>query len=557
MVKMKPRHGQSWLPEEDRELKERFLANASIQELSERHQRGTGAIRSRLRKLGLIEAGDHQETQRSVRELDHLAQSGSETSKEWSRSTCVSDQVGLEEDARRRRLLESIDALVERLDVLKTAISVGHEPSRQAIRDAMLAFNRFDAELLAVVLGQYAPDDQEDDSDPLPDRLRNALTRIVRVCVIDQKDRHVAIKALGLSGDGEHVTLSQIGDELGVTRERARQRRVRAFRKIHAAIPRRIASCASLRTVLGKISAETDWTDPSKVAPWIITLVTDRFSALEQLTLICCRAAGCSIPLKQLMLKVKQTVTIVCRAPSIIGDWRADTWKNAAQKVVFAGGVTTFNTAPHEIVGLKRRPGGISVDEAIFFKSEKLGRHIACESVTEYRVVSWLEDAPEVVWYQEQPAVVAYKLDGRPRRHFPDIAILDRQGRLSILEVKPVFHMYRVETLIRASASLAHFGQRGMGYLVIDATGRTLSDHACVPYDLAIAQEIEALIAKSGAIPFRAVRQAFANASRRLDVAQFISMVVNRDWSVTQVGPVSISRLPEGVSFQCLLPVKT
>jgi hypothetical protein len=50
-----PRAYRSWAPAEDRVLAERFGSGMSIQELARLHERQEGGIRSRLRKLGLIE----------------------------------------------------------------------------------------------------------------------------------------------------------------------------------------------------------------------------------------------------------------------------------------------------------------------------------------------------------------------------------------------------------------------------------------------------------------------------------------------------------------------
>lgn len=52
---MYERQGKSWQPEEDQQLTDAFRAAAKIIELCAQHQRRRGAIRSRLRRLGLID----------------------------------------------------------------------------------------------------------------------------------------------------------------------------------------------------------------------------------------------------------------------------------------------------------------------------------------------------------------------------------------------------------------------------------------------------------------------------------------------------------------------
>ena len=54
------------------------------------------------------------------------------------------------------------------------------------------------------------------------------------------------------------------------------------------------------------------------------------------------------------------------------------------------------------------------------FLSERLQRRVACESDTELRVFSWLENSSQVRWYQEQPVAVPYQLAGVPAYYYPD-----------------------------------------------------------------------------------------------------------------------------------------
>lgn len=49
------RVGKPWSEQEDQELKEAFQQGQKIDDLSKKHQRTSGAIRSRLVKLGLLE----------------------------------------------------------------------------------------------------------------------------------------------------------------------------------------------------------------------------------------------------------------------------------------------------------------------------------------------------------------------------------------------------------------------------------------------------------------------------------------------------------------------
>ena len=160
-----------------------------------------------------------------------------------------------------------------------------------------------------------------------------------------------------------------------------------------------------------------------------------------------------------------------------------------------------------DLVGQKRAPGNVHESIALGLRSKKLGRTVACESGVEQRVFSWLERSPEVLWYQEQPSVVPYTLDGKARLYYPDVAVWDGEHRVVVVEVKPL---------------------------------------------MAVAEEIESTFLR-GPASFSRIRQALSRRTGRFEYAKFISMVVNRDWAVTSDQRIHVGRLPEGISFGPLL----
>lgn len=424
-------------------------------------------------------------------------------------------------------------------------------PSKQAVAAMTRGIERLNAALLSAIVPQPQPDAPDDDDGPLPDRLRMALANVVQVCIPDLKDRYVATRILGLDNDGESSTLTSIGRDMRVTRERIRQRPNHAFRQIDSVLPRRTATVAGLRTVLMSISAGADWTNPAQAAEIVIRLVTDRFVAARQLTAIVCRAAGAAGPASELRHAVEDAVARAFENSEIHGHWRLDHWTDAAVKAVLHGPSARFQTPPHDMVGLKRMPENPLRGETRSLQSGKLGRKVACESGMELRVFSWLEDSPEVLWYQEQPIALPYAMGGRNRHYYPDAAVWDRDCRVIVVEVKPVYMMYRLETVAKAIAALDHLAPRGIGYLLVDSVGRTLAELAHTPYDLQAAAELEALFAQ-GAVPFRIAREIMLRRSGRIDLPAFASMVVNRDWAVSSA-PVTMSKLPDGISFRPLI----
>ena len=572
---MYERQGKSWQPEEDQQLTDAFRAGAKIMELCAQHRRRRGAIRSRLRRLGLIDRRGRSSESAPPVSTDKHSESGDNIESEGRPSTCSASDCALPVNKRAvlrnksprprpdsklhlARIAQGIDHLIAALQDLQTRIAVGKLPDPK-LRAIALAYEQLDSDVMNAVpdepgesIGDTDPDIENDD--PLPDRLRTAVLRIIRACVSKAKDRYIAIRVLGLTGDGVPATLAAVGEELSLSRERIRQRRNRAFRSITATTQRRVASSARLRAALLSAPGVNELTDAGKIAQLIVNYMTDRFAAARQLTLICCKAAGLSD--SDLTATVSAATLKACRDVAIAGKWRVNHWRDIAPQVI--GSTNRFKSPPDIAIGRKRMPHAGEDGELITLHSEKLGRNVACESGTELRVFTWLEHSTDIRWYQEQPIAIPYVRHGRPRRYYPDVAIWDQEGRVTMVEVKPLFTIYREETVIKAIAALNFLGPQGIGYLLVDASGRTPATVAHHAYDEVAAQEIESLFAH-GSVPFRTIREIWSRRHPRktLDVLTFASMVVNRDWSVTDAPGVRIGKLPEGVSFRQLIRAET
>lgn len=532
MAETAPRHGKAWSPPEDARLVAGFHAGASVSALAQRHARGDGAIRARLQRLGLVEPDPAASPDGGDGEPPARATAGAPTA----------------------ALSDGIDRLIEALNRLK-APSHRAAPPRRAVAAVALAYDRLDAMLLETVVPAAPRDADLPADDPLPDRLRDAFGGIVAACVPDVQDRHIARTLLGLDGDGERLTLQQVGDDLGVSRERIRQRRNRAFRNIAAALPRRIASAARLRAVLADVSRDADWTQPDQAARTVVRLVNDRLAAAQQLTVMLMLAAGASGDTARLRHSAEAAARDACRDPTVFGRWQLDRWSDATAKAVLNGRFERFGTLPDDMATARRSTGEGGGRHALTFQSRKLRRMVECESGMEFSVYQWLEASDDVQAYQEQPIAIDYSDGGRARRYYPDAVVLGTDGRLIVVEVKPVFTMFRQRTLAKALAAIAYLQPRGIGYLMIDSRGRTLRDLAMRPYDAAQAQAVE-LDMQDGAIPFKRIKDIMADTAGGFDPAAFMSMAINRDWRVTD-GPVHISRLAPELSFRPMLAAAT
>jgi DNA-binding CsgD family transcriptional regulator/transposase-like protein len=317
------RQGKAWSPEEVRALSQAFREGATIQELALRHERTNRAIRVRLERVGLL--SPESSSNEGAADATSAPSAGPEP---LSRITKTPEKlVPPMKEARPVRLETYIDPLVANLLAHKSDAALGKMPERMAASIAR-ACEQLNTHLSSLAREKTSGDGgtlgEEDtpNDDPLPDRLRVALVNAVHACVTNRRDCRVAIQCLGLVADGSPATLAAIGEELGISRERVRQLRVNGFRRINAALSRRVISAAALRAVLIAESADLDWTDPEIVAPFVVTNVSDFLAAATQLTVMCCKAAGATRP--DLLEAAENAAAKACRDPAACGNGRFD-----------------------------------------------------------------------------------------------------------------------------------------------------------------------------------------------------------------------------------------
>ena len=95
----------------------------------------------------------------------------------------------------------------------------------------------------------------------------------------------------------------------------------------------------------------------------------------------------------------------------------------------------------------RRRPGAMSATRAGW----------SCP------VCCWPTSIPEVVWIVSQPFLLEAVVAGQTRRHVPDFALVDRQGVITVVNVKPVARLGNPKvaaTLAWAGVALASRGWR-------------------------------------------------------------------------------------------------
>lgn len=113
------------------------------------------------------------------------------------------------------------------------------------------------------------------------------------------------------------------------------------------------------------------------------------------------------------------------------------------------------------------------------FRSQKLGRLVQFDSTLELRLLQQLELDDRVASYQEQPVELNYALDGETRGYTPDIAVELLDGRVFIVEAKPLERLGEFTNVKKWSALAAWCADSGFGFWV-GSPERSLVEHCRV-----------------------------------------------------------------------------
>ncbi len=97
---------------------------------------------------------------------------------------------------------------------------------------------------------------------------------------------------------------------------------------------------------------------------------------------------------------------------------------------------------------------------------EKLGRDASFDSGHEARLLRILNNSNLIRTFQEQPVAIPYRFKGGTRRYYPDVVARLTDGRVILIEVKPVGQLaFEInQTKFAAGRTYAH--ERGWGWLV-------------------------------------------------------------------------------------------
>jgi len=271
--------------------------------------------------------------------------------------------------------------------------------------------------------------------------------------------------------NGEHHTLQQIGQEFGLSRERIRQILQRSLRKIRSKGRRQItrgeidSACARLLLYLEGILRPED---PGNVDR-IFVFSRDELGYLPQQTkalplilyLLYGQRESSKQYLAELIKRYQEELASLKRAVKLDSELN-----NLLPYIIWPREVTKkFDWSEPS---RKREVSPESVGLSGSFFSKKMFRDVQYESHLELQFLLKLEQAKDIVFYQEQPLVIPYQLEGLARNYYPDVFFAFEDGRGVVVEIKPRYQMALYENLTKWSALYTFCLQNGWGLLVTD-----------------------------------------------------------------------------------------
>ncbi|MFC0452430.1 TnsA endonuclease N-terminal domain-containing protein [Rhodococcus jostii] len=458
---MDSRHGERWSTEEIHELVERVRAGVVPSELARIHGRTDNAIQATLFRL-LPEQLRPVSRSGSWRVFAETVRSSPADCDWWSRYTdarvrgranAQSEQTGVALPADRRFVEPAVPAAVTQRGEANpdTSTSVAEDLDTWAA-------NR-DSVSLDIDLGAVVTEAISSLSDP---RLRFIMQR--RIGVLDE----------------EPTTLDSIADVLCLSRERVRQLQNTAVTRLTSRYFRESSSTiASLTAVFDQLGSDVS---DGVLALRLLDAIDDTFrcnrvwllNVLARLGGFPSKRAGQLAALGRELREASaahQRQQAKALAQIDVSDRIVEGWVRDA-----VWPPSGLGTPEEPGTSMRRRPdqGALGVHGS--FYSHKRGVDVYFESQLEKDAFCVAELSTCVSTYQEQPCAIPYRLNGKVCAYHPDLLLTLTDGRVLLIEVKPLWQIALTANRIKASAGRLYAAQRGWGWLSVADRGRTHRD---------------------------------------------------------------------------------
>jgi Sigma-70, region 4/TnsA endonuclease N terminal len=444
------RHGSPWEKEEVEKLVEEIQQGLTLSELADRHQRTPAGINGMAMRL----MPPNLRPDNNARSVDFLAQYLHEN-KDGAEQLLV---------ARFRAVLVAPDKL-----------TVVEPPRDPAMRSTAAEHQTESTATVSTEIGWVQTRDMGATSaasiEPAAESVERYpnntdVSTLVTVATADlPRERDCEVLGMRLGLDGQSLTLAEIGERYGVSRERVRQVQERALRKLA-----RGARCEGTPGSVLKKLLEPLRKNDKVLATWLLEAASSGFEIPPRLAAkFILRTAGYT---KARTAEVVDLLPAVERSRKrrpgeLTRDRAAKRTESNVSRWLEHSEWPDVIAPPPPAAQLSAQRMVNESDIAGSFHSYKLGRTVNYESCLELDVLTMLECSERVAYYQEQPAQIPYSFKGRQRTYFPDVFVATTDGRGLLIEVKPTDNMALSINRAKADAGRAWAHTRGWGWLTV------------------------------------------------------------------------------------------
>jgi len=385
-----------------------------------------------------------------------------------------------------------------------------------------------------------------------PYLLIDLLVAIINTLFADKRNIEIIKLRLGIGSDKiERHTLQNIGDIYLITRERVRQIQSKGMDKLHTTIRTgRNAEAKQVATICHAISGMDEADKADAIYDFCKCNYRDRepnalFGFIAWIVgVVPSWETGLSLAKSINNNRIKEGVHKDKEANK--NEKLENTWAHLIYGAIFGEKLASF---ANHIPGMTNRARMINTEsEGVIgsFISSKMNKAIHYESSIELRLFMALERSPRVIWYQEQPTCIPYTINKSSYKYYPDAALITDQGIGVVVETKPIINMIHVLTVIKAIAAIRNLRERGVGYLLTDMHGNTITSLANANSNIEFERAILSIIDNMGMITWRELL--LLEQKYNIGLKLFAGTVIRNNLAYYKE-PFRISRLDGDLSF--------
>lgn len=331
---------------------------------------------------------------------------------------------------------------------------------------------------------------------------------------LEDRRADICLNRLGMSGDGDHVTLRELGNFYGISRERIRQIESKHIARLASKLCRRHDIWERLKDLMDSQNSDID-----EISYELISEVNNR-SNVEFLIALLIFFKEDRKKWRVSRQKARQTVSAAITRRS---EWLQVQLRENKQALKVDSAVNRVRNSLLLRVDLRESPKlefsklasvrNISEDGAGVsgnFFSEKNGKNINYESYGEFFLYQLLEKSSLILSYLEQPLIIHYTFGRISANYYPDVLIRYEDGSLICVETKDSRRVADAITLAKAQAATQFLAKKNIGYCLVDSRLTSLQDIINEGPSV-LDEELLPIIKSFGFVDWFAVRDAIIN----------------------------------------------